>query len=329
MTIIEWLLQGDVSIQYQTKRDLLDNDDRTLKKRIATEGFGKQLLDLQQPSGHWSEGYYAYKWISTHYTLLEIRRLEMDEVPSVIHVCHHILHNNKVEDGGVMANPKNWSISDICINGMMLFVFCYYNIEEELLQSMVDRILRGQLDDGGFNCNADFQKVSHSSLHSTVSIIEGFNEYLKTYSYRKDEVKQSRDKAIEFILMHRLFKSDKTGEIIHKNFLKLSYPPRWKYDILRGLEALKEANTPYDERMEDALEVIMKKRRKNGTWPVQNKHSGKVHFDMEKIGGPSRWNTLRILRVLRRYKPKQYNQMINQPIMLPHRKKNSYADKIK
>ena len=103
--------------------------------------------------------------------------------------------------------------------------------------------------------------------------------------------------------MHKLFKSDKTGEIINKKFLMLSYPPRWKYDILRGLEAMMNADAKYDARMDDAFQVLYKKRRKDGTWPIQNKHAGQVHFDMEKIGGPSRWNTLRVLRVLKHFIP--------------------------
>ena len=120
-----------------------------------------------------------------------------------------------------------------------------------------------------------------------------------------EELQKIRTESIEFILMHKLYKSDKTGEIIKKSFTMLSYPPRWKYDILRAFEALMNASVPYDERMDDALNVIHSKRRKDGTWPLQAKHQGKVHFDMEKPGQSSRWNTLRVLRVLKYYKLKE------------------------
>ncbi len=313
MNLIEWLLKGDVSIQYQTYRDLLEIDKSELRKRISREGYGKQLLDLQQKNGHWGGGYYHYKWINTHYTLLELRRLNVIPTKSVLDITNDIVDNYKTNDGGVTPNPHIWEFSDVCINGMTLFFACNFGIEEKKLHSVIDFIITQQLDDGGFNCNFNYKKygAKHSSLHSTVSMIEGFNEYIKNnYQYKVNQVIKMRDDAIEFVLMHKLFKSDRTGEIIKKSFIMLSYPPRWKYDILRAFEAMMNAGIPYDIRMADALEIILKKRRKDGTWPLQNKHQGKVHFDMEKPGTSSRWNTLRVLRVLKHFKPNQYTQII-------------------
>ena len=132
--------------------------------------------------------------------------------------------------------------------------------------------------------------------------MEGIHEYVaKGYSYRRIELDRIAAEAREFILQHRLFLSDRTGEIIKKRFLMLSYPSRWFYDILRALDYFQSARIKYDERMQPALDLLMKKRRADGTWPVQAKHTGKVHFDMEKTGGPSRWNTLRALRVLKHF----------------------------
>ena len=108
--------------------------------------------------------------------------------------------------------------------------------------------------------------------------------------------------GLKFILEHQLCKSHRTGAIIDKKMLMLSYPPRWRFDILRALDYFQSAGIPFDNRMEFALDVLLKKRRKEGTWPVQNKHPGQVHFDMERPGRPSRWNTLRALRVLKHFK---------------------------
>ena len=166
--------------------------------------------------------------------------------------------------------------------------------------------IKQQLHDGGFNCNYNYKKygAKHSSLHSTLSMIEGFNSYITNgYTYRLEEIKKMRADSIEFILKHHLYKSDRTGEIINPKFLMLSYPPRWKFDILRALEAFRDAGIKYDSRMQDAFDVILSKRLKDGTWPIQNKHTGRVHFDMEKIGSSSRWNTLRVLRVLKHFFP--------------------------
>lgn len=306
MKIIQWLLEGDVSIQYQVYRDLLNTDMPDLRKRIEFEGFGKRLLQEQQEDGHWGGGYYHYKWINTHYTLLEIRRLNMIPNEAVLRISNEIVDNYKTKDGGITPNPHIWEFSDVCINGMSLFFMCNFKIDQEKLMSVVDFIISQQLPDGGFNCNYNYKKygAKHSSLHSTISLIEGINEYITNgYNYMADTLKKIRDEAIEFILKHKLYISDRTGNIINRNFLMLSYPPRWKYDILRALEVMMNAGIEYDIRMQDALDVILRKRRKDGTWPVQHKHSGRVHFDMEKTGGPSRWNTLRVLRVLAHFKP--------------------------
>ncbi|QMS85465.1 prenyltransferase/squalene oxidase repeat-containing protein [Candidatus Xianfuyuplasma coldseepsis] len=306
MDRIKWLLEGDVSIQYQVHRDLLDDDNESLRNRITYEGWGKQLLDLQQDNGHWGGGYYHYKWISTHYTLMELRRLNIKPNPSILRICNIIADDYKTNDGGITPNPQHWEFSDVCINGMSLYFMCYFGIAEEKLKSVIDFIISQQLPDGGFNCNYNYEKYGarHSSLHSTVSMVEGFNSFLQNgYNYKKDDVIRMREEAIEFMLMHRLFKSDHTGEVIKKQFTMLSYPPRWKYDILRALDAMREAGITYDERMADAFVILEKKQRKDGTWPLQNKHSGKVHFDMEKPGSSSRWNTLRVLRVYKHFLP--------------------------
>ena len=158
------------------------------------------------------------------------------------------------------------------------------------------------MGDGGFNCQANREGAVHSSLHSTISVLEGIHEYdVNGYTYRLEELRKMAAKSREFILQHRFFRSDRTGEIINRRFLMLSYPSRWFYDILRALAYFQAAGVPYDLRIQDALDVLMGKRRKDGAWPVQAKHAGQTHFDMEKTGGASRWNTLRALRVLDPY----------------------------
>ena len=298
MDLIKWLLEGDVSIQYQTHRDLLGKDIPSLRKRISSEGFGKMLLDLQQEDGHWGGGYYRKKWISTHYTLLELIRLNINSTERIKNSIEKVLT--------IFTKDSKANIVDICMNGMALNFFCYFHADEDRLKVIVDYIISQQMPDGGFNCNYNKHSGAvHSSLHSTVSLIEGFNSYEKNgYRYRLNELIKIRENCIEFILIHKLFISDRTNKVIKKSFTMLSYPPRWKYDILRALEAFRDANISYDERMYEAFELLKKKRRKDGTWPLQAKHHGVVHFDMEKPGLSSRWNTLRALRVLSHFQIK-------------------------
>ena len=147
----------------------------------------------------------------------------------------------------------------------------------------------------------------HSSLHTTISVLEGLLEFQKAgYTYRTNELRSARKSAEEFVLMHQLFLSDRTGKIIRKEFLNLSYPGRWKYDILRALDYFQYSGTKWDERMNPAILILLNKRNKDSTWNVQAKHPGKEHFEMEKTGKPSRWNTLRAMRVLKHFIPTRW-----------------------
>ena len=300
--LIHWLLEGDVAIQYQVYRDLLDEERPDLQQRIPTEGWGARFLAARRPNGHWGRGFYQVKWISTHYTLLDLRHLcPPRDLPPAAEALRIILRENKAEDGGI--NPsRSIKHSDVCINGMFLDYACYFQVEEAPLQSIVDFVIGQHMLDGGFNCRSNRSGAVHSSLHSTISLLEGIHAYQRYgYTYRLDELQACAAAAREFVLQHQLFLSDRTGEIIDKKMLMLSFPSRWKFDILRGLAYFAALAGPYDPRLQPALDVLLKKQRKDGPWPVQAKHPGEVHFDMEQTGQPSRWNTLRALRVLRHF----------------------------
>ena len=300
--IIEWLLKGDVSIQYQVYRDLLGNKRKELQNRITNEGWGMQFLTKRHPNGHWGKNFYQPKWTSTHYTLLDLKNLcVIQNHPLIQESINIVLKNEKANDGGFLPIGKS-GLSDLCINGMFLNYASYFRTNEEALKSVVDCILAQVMPDGGFNCRSNRFNTVHSSLHTTLSILEGINEYdINNYKYRLQELRIARDLAIEFILIHQLFISDRTGEIINKDFLKLTYPRRWRYDILSALDCFQHGEVEWDERMGPSIQVLAKKGNKDSTWNIQAKHPGKVHFEMEKAGRPSRWNTLRVLRVLKHY----------------------------
>jgi hypothetical protein len=214
-------------------------------------------------------------------------------------------------DGGI-GPARSVPVSDVCVNGMFLNYASYFGEPEDELRSVVDFILAQRMDDGGFNCLKNTTSAHHSSLHSSLSVAEGILEYSRNgYSYRRGELNRAAESAREFMLMHRLFKSDHTGAIISEGFLKLTFPPRWKYNILRALDHFRAAGCPFDERMSDAVAVVWAKRRSDGRWPAQAAHPGQVHFVMEPVGKPSRWITLIALRVLRAYRPPEAT--------LPHR----------
>ncbi len=300
---IDWLLNGDVSLQYQVWRDLLKKDKKNLQQKIATDGWGNKFLSMQRANGHWGNSFYKPKWISTHYTLLDLRNLYLPPQNKIVQATLKlIVENEKSEDGGIRLGPSTSQHSDVCVNGMFLNYATYFQVPEIKLRSIVDSILAEIMPDGGFNCQTTRSGAKHSSMHSTISVLEGFTEFQKAgFAYRKSAISQAVSSGIEFLLMHNLFLSDHTGEIIDKNFLKLTYPSRWRYDILRAMDYFQFAGIKWDNRMEEALTYLLKKRNKDGTWNMQAAHSGQVHFIMEKGGMPSRWNTLRMIRVLKHF----------------------------
>ncbi|HCM75737.1 MAG TPA: hypothetical protein DIS90_05120 [Cytophagales bacterium] len=301
--IIEWLLKGDVSIQYQVHRDLLENKRKDLQDRIAKEGWGKRFLAKRNSNGHWGKGFYQPKWTSTHYTLLDLRNLSISpDNPVIKETIDIVLEAGKADDGGIPLGPSTLQHSDVCVNGMFLNYASYFKVEEKKLYSVVDSILKEVMQDGGFNCRSARSGARHSSLHTTISVLEGLMEFqMRGYDYRKKEIQSARKKAEEFILMHQLFLSDRTGEVINKDFLKLSYPCRWKYDILRAMDYFQYAAIKWDDRMDAAVSRILKKRNKDGTWNVQAAHPGQFHLIMERAGKPGRWNTLRAMRVVKHF----------------------------
>lgn len=292
---IDWLLEGDAAIRWQTKRDLLDAppDEYAVDRgEVATTGWGQELLDRQDPSGTWAQALYSPKWISTTYTLLLLRRLGLAPGNrSARDGCARLWDGATVK-GGVIFRRSTVG-PDICVSAMFVALSAYFGYEDHRAESVIDWMLQQQLQDGGWNCQALRSGSSHGSYHTSISVLEALAEL------GDPAFEDAATRGREFFLEHRMYKSHRSGEISHRAFTMLSFPPRWHYDILRGLDYFQSVAAPPDERLRDALDLLVSKQRRDGRWPVQNKHSGRVWFDMETGGSPSRWNTLRALRVLR------------------------------
>jgi hypothetical protein len=301
---VQWLLQGDVSIQYQTHRDLLDADKYLLKDlqhRIPSEGWGARFMAERHPNGHWGDGLYRPKWTCTHYTLLDLKNLGFPPGhPSVNESMDLILAAPYGKDGGINYS-SSVAYSDVCINGMILNFGSWFLDDDKRLVPIADYLLKEQMEDGGWNCER-YQGATHSSLHTTISVLEGLLEWsFQGQSNHLNKVANAIKEGEAFILKHRLFRSHRTGEIIDPKMLRLPYPARWHYDILRALDYFRKAGHVYDERMQDAIEELLHKRRSDGRWPLHAAYPGQVHFQMETAGEASRWNTLRALRILNHF----------------------------
>lgn len=308
--IIEWLLEGDPSVAWQAQRDLLDEPAdlyASTQARVAIAGWGAQFLGLQDPEGTWAQGLYGPKWQSTTYTMLTLRRLGLPkENFQAQKGCQVLLDGGFMPDDGInyIRNPKIQH-SETCITGMILSVLSYFRYPDERLHAIPNHLLGQQMDDGGWNCES-YNGATHSSFHTTISVLEGLWEYEKTFG-EKAEISVSRQKAHNFLWLHRLYRSHHTGEIVDQKLTKLTFPPRWRSDLMRVLDYFQDCNAPHDKSIAEGIEVLQSKQRKDGTWALNAGMSGRFFFHMEKAGQPSRMNTLRALRILKWWKDNKFN----------------------
>lgn len=296
--VVEWLLAGDAAVRFQSTRDLLRRDASALQAIVAAEGDGATILAARHVDGHWGRSFYQPKWTSSHYTLLELRNLGLaPDHPAACATVGLILAHHKSSDGGV--DPRAGAkMSDICVSGMALNYSAYFGAPQEQLASIVDCLLAAKIPDGGFNCRRG-PDVRHSSMHTTLSVIEGITSYEKSgHQYRLDELRSAFDSSVEFILRHRLFRSERGGAVIRSEFVRLHQPTRWYYDILRCLDAFADAHVAYDGRMEEAIAILHRRRIPDGRWPVNRGYPGQTHLPPPRAGTADRWVTLRALRVL-------------------------------
>lgn len=304
--IISWLLTGDASIQYQVKRDLLNASKKELKclqERIPLEGWCKKYISLRDnKTGMWAGGLYLPKWTSTHYTLLELKNLCIPPSNKQYAESSKMLLENLWNEPIYLAKK---GMRDICVGGMILSICSHAKVKSKKMNEITDYIISHRQPDGGWNCSwIKGSKVS--SVHTTLLVLECIRDLENnSYTYRLDELNNQKKTGQEFLLKRDLFKSLKTGEAIKPQFLLMPYPCRWKYDILRAMDYFQSVNAPYDKRMQDAIDIIKNKRRENDKWGINHRYGGQIYFDMEKAGQDSRWNTLRALRVLKKYNPSE------------------------
>ncbi len=227
------------------------------RAEIAEVGWGKRLLDAQDAGGTWGHGLYGPKWTSTTYTLLLLRRLGLaPSNPQAIAGCRRLLDDATWISGGVSLFT-GIQLAEKCVNGMVLSLASYFDVPDSRVRSIADMLMDGGLPDGGWNCR-DIRGAVHSSFHTTISVLEGLQEW------KRRTRSQDADQAIafgqEFMLRHRMYQSHRTGEVINSEWLTFHFPPRWHYDVLRGLEHLQDADAAPDERAADAIELVVSKR---------------------------------------------------------------------
>ncbi len=303
--VVGWLLEGDPAITWQTRHDLLDDPAGAAadRARVAVEGWGARMLGHQDPGGTWGNAIYSPKWTSTTYSLLELYRYGLDaDHPAARRGVEVLLDRMRYIDGG-LTPAKTVPEPEICVTGMMVQLDAYFRIDDPRADDLVDWLVGEQLADGGWNCDTYRTGSTNGSFHTTITVLEAFRERGER---RPDpRMAEAAARGREFFLEHRLYHSRRTGAIADDVFTRFSFPPRWHFDALRGLDYFQASRADRDDRLSDAIELVHARRRKDGTWPLQNVHRNCTWFTMERGGQPSRWNTLRALRVLRWWEDQQ------------------------
>ena len=296
--VFDWLTEGDPAIRWQTERDLLHEPAEVweaTRAEVGRTGWGKRLLDCQDSEGTWGHGLYGPKWTSTTYTLLLLRRLGLPPSNSqAVAGCRALLDGASWVDGGVCL----WTgqqLAEKCVNGMVLSLISYFDILDTRADDIAEMLQKERMGDGGWNCE-DFRGATHSSFHTTISVLEGLVEWKRRTG--SNGVDAAISSGQEFMLRHQMYLSHRTGEVINKEWLIFHFPPRWHYDVLRGLDHLQDAGASTDPRVAGAMDLVRSKQRNDGRWGKGSQYSGRVFFAIEPGRTPGRWNTLRGLRVL-------------------------------
>ena len=297
--VTDWLLAGDPAITWQVRRDLLDDEKgaRSDRARVATEGWGAAMLGFQDPEGTWANALYSPKWTSTTYSLLELFRYGLDPGSDAAKRGVQVLIDRSRYVGGGLTFFKTHRVPEQCITGMVITLASAFEVEDERIDAITAGLLDLQMADGGWNCELDRSGAVHGSFHTTITILEAMRE--RTRHHPDPRIDEAVQRAHTFFLEHRLYHSHRTGEIADPAFTRFSFPPRWHFDALRGLDYFQSVDAIRDPALGDSIALVQQRQADDGTWPLQNVHRNTTWFTMERGGRPSRWNTLRAQRVLR------------------------------
>ena len=311
MNVLDWLLDSDPAIRWQVLRDLVQAPAEVVaaeRARVATKGWGARLLALQGEDGQWAGGacfparsfeqsdeHQGQPWTSTLPTPQLLHDFGIDPGSDRVRQAVALVKDQcRWEHAG---QPFFSGEVEPCINGRTVTLGAYFNQD---VSGVVARLLGEQLEDGGWNCEVENGSV-RSSFATTINVLEGLLAHERATG-GSAESSAARRRGEEYLLERKLFRRKSTGAVVDPAWLQFSFPTRWHYDVLRALEYFRSVGDVPDPRIDEAIDLLRSRQQSDGAWLLENTHPGKVHFALEDGNNrPSRWNTLRALRVLNWY----------------------------
>ena len=298
-SVIDWLLAGDPAIRWQVMRDLLDEPAEAWereRRRTVESGWVGDLLRHRRPDGEWPRG----RWTDSVWTLLLLVACGIPEDHPATRAPVERLLGRFMVEGAPVDGAFLLKRVDLCHLGFWLGLGAHFLGADPRLPLLGQAVLSAQLDDGGWNCHMrNRPSTRHSSFHTTFNVLENLRIAAARGIVPEQVFRDAETRAVEFMLSHRLYRSDRTNQVISNRFTDLTYPWHWHYTVLRGLDYLRLTPAISDDRLTDPIDMLRQKRKPNGRWPLQKRIPGTLLVEMEKPGNESRWNTLRALRVLR------------------------------
>jgi hypothetical protein len=313
-SVIRWLFDSDPSIRWPVMRDLIGapaDEIAAERARVGAEGDGARLLALQGADGRWGGAAWNRGWNSTMHVLILLRDMGLDPVSDQARHAVGLVRDRVTWKG---CGPRECDSNSFfagevepCINGQVCAVGAYFGQD---VRGIVDRLLDEQLPDGGWNCEAE-NGSTRSSFNTTICVLEALLEReLRVGS--SPALTAARLRGQDYLLERRLYRRRSTGAVIaydrkdgpgagsgHPAWTRFAFPTWWRYDALRGLDYLRRAGVTPDERLDEAIDLVVSKRDDDGCWPLEIRYPGEMPVETDDgEGRPSRWITLRALRVL-------------------------------
>ena len=296
--VIDWLLDADPAIRWQVMRDLTGAPADAIaaeRARVASEGWGPRLLDQQRPDGQWGDGVSTPFWWSNMYTLLYVRDMGVDPTSARARAAIDRVRSHVTWGPEFGNSPFFEGEVEPCINGRVVGLGAYFG---ERSDRLVDRLLGEQLEDGGWNCEAERGSV-RSSFHTTICVLEGLLAFERAFG-ADSVVTAARARTEEYLLERRLLRRLSSGDVIDPAWTRFAFPPLWHYDVLRGLDYLRAVGVRRDARVDEAVAIVRDRRQDDGRWRLDVRHPDTLYEELAGVvGEPNRWITLRALRVLR------------------------------
>jgi hypothetical protein len=310
--IAEWLMNSDSSIRWQVMRDILhtpESEWQVERDKVETTGWGAQLLSHRDEDGQWAGGAFIPRdfesqewqevgqpWTATSFSLSQLREFGLNPTSESARRVVRLIGTSSFWFDG--EYPYWEGETEECINGRVVADGAYFGVG---VSSIVQQLIEEQLDDGGWNCERVNGSV-RSSFATTINVLEGLLEFETATGGTPDSLR-ARKAGEEYLLQRNLFRRLSTGELADEQFIKFTHPSRWHYDVLRALDYFRlsgsKSGASPDPRLADGLIYVRSRRLEGGKWPLDASPPGRVWFDIDDgVGLPSRWVTLRAMRVL-------------------------------